>query len=293
MGLGEVLNFTAYMFAPASLVTPLGALSVIVAAILSSRFLNERLNLLGKLGCFLCIIGSTIIVIHSPKETEIADLQILIEKAKDTTFIVYVLVIFAISAFIAFVLGPRAGHKNVVIYIMLCSAIGSLTVMSCKALGLAIRDQISGRGNDFGMGLPYVLMIISAVFIAIQMNYLNKALDIFSTSIVTPIYYVVFTSLVITASAILFKEWKHMKVEDVVGDACGFLVVVIAVILLNAFKDMDVSMDDVRTQMRPKRKLISMSSGQRGLNGAHFAEEAVVLRTGNYGTSSSESDRNV
>ena len=36
-----------------------------------------------------------------------------------------------------------------------------------------------------------------------------------------------------------------MKPQDVVGDACGFLVVVIAVILLNAFKDMDVSMDDV------------------------------------------------
>lgn len=291
MGLGEVLNFTAYMFAPASLVTPLGALSVIVAAVLSSRFLNERLNLLGKLGCFLCIIGSTIIVIHSPKETEIADLDLLIEMARDTTFIVYVLIIIAVSLFIAFYLGPKAGHKNVVIYIILCSAIGSLTVMSCKALGLAIRDQISGRSNDFGMGLPYVLMLVSSVFIAIQMNYLNKALDIFSTSIVTPIYYVIFTSLVITASAILFKEWKHMKATDVVGDACGFLVVVIAVILLNAFRDMDVSMDDVRTQMRPKRKLISMSNGPRGINGSNY-DDALVARP-NYGTSSSDSDRNV
>lgn len=290
MGLGEVLNFTAYMFAPASLVTPLGALSVIVAAILSSRFLNERLNLLGKLGCFLCIIGSTIIVIHSPKETEISDLGVLIEKARDTTFIVYALVVIGISALIAFYLGPKAGHKNVIIYIILCSAIGSLTVMSCKALGLAIRDQISGRGNDFGMGLPYGLMLLSAVFIAVQMNYLNKALDIFSTSIVTPIYYVVFTTLVITASAILFKEWKHMSASDVVGDICGFLVVVIAVILLNAFKDMDVSMDDVRTQMRPKRKLISISSGSRGMNGTNIDEG---MRPINYGTSSSDSDRNV
>jgi drug/metabolite transporter (DMT)-like permease len=280
------------MFAPASLVTPLGALSVIVAAILSSKFLHERLNLLGKLGCFLCIIGSTIIVIHSPKEAEISDLNVLIEKARDTTFIIYVLVVIGISAFIAFYLGPKAGHKYVVIYIVLCSAIGSLTVMSCKALGLAIKDQISGRNNDFGMGLPYILMLVSAVFIAVQMNYLNKALDIFSTSIVTPIYYVVFTSLVITASAILFKEWKHMKPEDVVGDACGFLVVVIAVILLNAFKDMDVSMDDVRSQMRPKRKLISMNGSTRAtiVNG-HF-DEPLMPRT-NYGTSSSDSDRNV
>jgi uncharacterized membrane protein len=48
VGVGEAANFAAYAFAPASLVTPLGALSVLVAAILSSRFLNENLNLLGK-----------------------------------------------------------------------------------------------------------------------------------------------------------------------------------------------------------------------------------------------------
>lgn len=200
------------MFAPASLVTPLGALSVIVAAILSSKFLNERLNLIGKLGCFLCVIGSTIIVLHSPKEAEISDLDLLIEKAKDSTFITYVAIIIAVALFIACYVGPRIGNKNVLVYITLCSAIGSLTVMSCKgkgitrigilllllithfrlivALGLAIRDTISGRSNDFGGSLPYLLLIISGVFIAVQMNYLNKALDTFSTSIVTPIYYV-------------------------------------------------------------------------------------------------------
>lgn len=48
MGIGEAANFAAYAFAPASLVTPLGALSVLVASVLASKFLNERLNLLGK-----------------------------------------------------------------------------------------------------------------------------------------------------------------------------------------------------------------------------------------------------
>ena len=38
-----------------------------------------------------------------------------------------------------------------------------------------------------------------------QMNYLNRALDLFNTAIVSPIYYVMFTLLTITASAILFQ----------------------------------------------------------------------------------------
>jgi drug/metabolite transporter (DMT)-like permease len=65
--IGEGANFAAYTFVPASLVTPLGALSVLVTAILASYFLKEKLNLLGKLSCVLCILGSTVTVIHAPE----------------------------------------------------------------------------------------------------------------------------------------------------------------------------------------------------------------------------------
>lgn len=254
MGIGEAANFAAYAFAPASLVTPLGALSVLVASVLASKLLNERLNILGKLGCFLCILGSIIIVLHSPKEIEVNDLNVLMDKLKNPTFIVYIFAVLTLAIIIAFYYGPKYGQHNVSVYIMLCASIGSLTVMSCKALGLAIRDTLTGKSNDFGMWLPYMLILTTIIFIAIQMNYLNKSLDIFNTSIVTPVYYVMFTSLVIVASAILFQEWKHMSAEDVVGDICGFFIIIIAVILLNAFQTVDLSLNDVRGIMRPKRE---------------------------------------
>ena len=71
MVLGEVANFAAYAFAPAILVTPLGALSVLIGAVLGSYFLKEDLGTLGKLGCALCLIGSVIIVLHAPPDKEI------------------------------------------------------------------------------------------------------------------------------------------------------------------------------------------------------------------------------
>jgi len=37
------------------------------SAVLSSTLLKEKLNIHGKLGCFLCILGSTVIVIHAPE----------------------------------------------------------------------------------------------------------------------------------------------------------------------------------------------------------------------------------
>jgi hypothetical protein len=46
---------------------------------------------------------------------------------------------------------------------------------------------------------------IVACCVVTQMNYLNKALDLFNTAIVSPIYYVMFTTLTVAANIILFQ----------------------------------------------------------------------------------------
>lgn len=38
-----------------------------------------------------------------------------------------------------------------------------------------------------------------------QLDYLNRALDLFNTAVVSPIYYVMFTLLSISASVIMFQ----------------------------------------------------------------------------------------
>ncbi len=79
--MGEVANFAAYAFAPAILVTPLGALSVLIGAVLGSYFLKEELGTLGKLGCAICLIGSVIIVLHAPPDKDIEDIQEILNYA--------------------------------------------------------------------------------------------------------------------------------------------------------------------------------------------------------------------
>lgn len=53
------------------------------SAVLSSYFLTERLNLHGKLGCLLSILGSTTMVIHAPQEEEISSLEHMSKKLVD------------------------------------------------------------------------------------------------------------------------------------------------------------------------------------------------------------------
>ena len=69
MGVGELANFTAYMFASAIVVTPVGCLSVVISAVLAHFILDERLDLHGKLGCLLCMVGSVVLLLHAPEES--------------------------------------------------------------------------------------------------------------------------------------------------------------------------------------------------------------------------------
>ena len=135
--------------------------------------------------------------------------------------------------------------------------------MSCKGLGVAIKQTLNGD-NQLTNWLTWFILFAVGCCITVQMNYLNKALDIFNTSVVTPILYVVFTTFVILASAILFKEWGNLGPEDVVGNICGFLIVVSGIFLLQAFKEESISFSTLRLKVRKEDMLSNMVNGDVG-----------------------------
>ncbi|XP_041462144.1 magnesium transporter NIPA2-like [Lytechinus variegatus] len=244
LGLGELCNFMAYAFAPATLVTPLGALSVIVSAVLSSYCLNETLNLLGKIGCLLCIMGSIVIVLHTPTDEAGHTLSWLAKRLQSPSFISYVCLVVISCLVLIFAISPRWGQSNIIIYILICSLVGSLTVMACKGVGIAIIQFFDGT-NTLASPLTWILIILMIVFITIQMHYLNKSLDIFNTAVVTPIYYVFFTASVLVASSLLFQDWRRMTATDVIGALDGFGVVISGIFLLHTFRDLSMSLKDL------------------------------------------------
>nr|XP_054366356.1 magnesium transporter NIPA4 isoform X2 [Mirounga angustirostris] len=237
---GEVANFGAYAFAPATVVTPLGALSVLISAILSSYFLGENLNLLGKLGCVICVAGSTVMVIHAPEEEKVSTVVELAAKMKDTGYIVFAVLLLVFCLVLIFVIAPRYGQRNILVYIVICSLIGAFSVSAVKGLGITIKNFFQGL-PVVRHPLPYILSLILALSLSTQVNFLNRALDIFNTSLVFPIYYVFFTTVVVTSSTILFKEWYSMSAVDIVGTLSGFVTIILGVFMLHAFKDLDIS----------------------------------------------------
>ncbi|XP_021483445.1 magnesium transporter NIPA3 isoform X1 [Meriones unguiculatus] len=259
MAAGEAANFAAYIFAPATLVTPLGALSVLISAILSSYFLNERLNIHGKIGCILSILGSTVMVIHAPQEGEVASLREMEMKLRDPGFISFAVIVSVISLVLIVIVAPKKGQSNILVYIAICSLIGAFSVSSVKGLGIAIKELLEWK-PVYKDPLFFILLTVLILSVTTQINYLNKALDTFNTSLVTPIYYVFFTSMVVTCSAILFQEWYGMKAGDIIGTLSGFFTIINGIFLLHAFKNTNITWSELTSTA--KKEVFSPNGSQ-------------------------------
>ncbi|CAI0378638.1 unnamed protein product [Linum tenue] len=173
MILGEIANFAAYAFAPAILVTPLGALSIIFSAVLAHFILQEKLHIFGVLGCVLCVVGSTTIVLHAPQERNIESVKEVWHLATQPGFLVYsALVVIAVSVLIFYCV-PRYGQTHLIVYVGICSLMGSLTVMSVKAVSIALKLSFSGM-NQFVYFETWIFTIIVITCCLLQINYLNK-----------------------------------------------------------------------------------------------------------------------
>ncbi|KAI3401218.1 hypothetical protein diail_11924 [Diaporthe ilicicola] len=229
---GEVCNFAAYAFAPAILVTPLGALSVLIGAVLGSYFLKEELGILGRLGCAICLIGAVIIVLHAPPDEDIETIETILAYALRPGFLIYAITVAAFSVFMIYRIAPVYGKQNPLIYLSICSLVGSVSVMAIKAFGIALKLTFAGN-NQFTHASTYVFMIITTVCILTQMNYFNKALSQFPTNIVNPLYYVTFTTATLCASFILYSGFNTTDPINTLSLLCGFLVTFTGVYLLN------------------------------------------------------------
>ncbi|KAK7006770.1 magnesium transporter NIPA-domain-containing protein [Favolaschia claudopus] len=200
-------------------VTPLGALSVIVGAIFASFLLNEQLGHLGRVGCALCILGSSIIVLHAPNDQDLETVTQFLEYALEPGFLLYCFTVSVFSLVLAYGVAPRHGRTNPLVYISIASLVGSVSVMFVKGFTVALKLSFDGH-NQFVYPSTYLFLIISAFCIVVQLNYANKALDLFSVNL-----YVGFCSATIVST--------HTSPSNTVSLLAGFVVTFLGVHILN------------------------------------------------------------
>ena len=100
----------------------------------------------------------------------------------------YSFMVLVFSLVMVYIVVPKYGRTNPTVYISICSLVGSVSVMAIKGLGVAVKLTFAGN-NQFTRPATYLFGILVATCIIVQTNYLNKALDTFSTNVYVSCFY--------------------------------------------------------------------------------------------------------
>ncbi|GFZ51023.1 hypothetical protein JCM24511_08781 [Saitozyma sp. JCM 24511] len=257
MIVGEILNFVAYAFTEAILVTPMGALSVVVAAILSHFLLKETLTFFGWIGCTLCIMGATILALNAPEQQSVTTIAAFEKMFLAPGFLVWGSLCIAASLVTVFYVAPRWGKKNMMPYIGICSLIGGISVSCTQGLGSSIVTSIQGN-NQVKNWFFWFLFVFVVVTLLVEINYLNKALELFNTSMVVPVYFCFFTSATLVTSFILYQGLKASAVS-LITMVLGFLIICLGITLLQMSK-----VDPKQLSKLDRRSTMLLEAGRHG-----------------------------
>merc|ERR1719181_2581563 len=94
-------------------------------------------------------MGSAILVSYAPSEAPIRSVEEIWQLATQPQFLVYCICVVALALLLIYRYAPRYGRSHLLVYVLICSLIGSLSVVSCKALGIALKLTMRGSNQLF------------------------------------------------------------------------------------------------------------------------------------------------
>ena len=143
--------------------TPMGALSVVISAILSHIVLKEKLSLFGWIGSVQCILGASILALNAPEEQSVTNIVEFKKLFLAPGFLAWGSVTIVTSVILVAWVAPKYGHRSMLPHIGVCSLIGGLSVSCIQGLGACILTTIRG---DNQVGSPTEFTVVWALIVA-------------------------------------------------------------------------------------------------------------------------------
>ncbi|KAM6967852.1 NIPA-like protein 2 [Aplochiton taeniatus] len=230
MGVGESGNFAAYGFAPASLIAPLGCVSVIASAVISVVFLKETLRASDILGGTLAVAGTYILVTFAPHKSTHITAHLVQVYAVSWQFLVYLFIEILLFCILLY-LYKRKHLKHIVIVMLLVALLASLTVISVKAVSGMITESVHGH-LQLTYPIFYVMLAVMVASCAFQIKFLNQAMKMFDATEVVPINFVFFTASAIVAGIVFYQEFNGLALLNIFMFLLGCVLSFLGVFLI-------------------------------------------------------------
>lgn len=231
MMLGESGNFVSYGLAPASLISPLGAVSLLSNVIIAPTLLGERLDVWDMAGMALSIIGAVSVVCSvGPSGSTPFDPPALWDALAAPTFVVYAACMLTLGAVLIFVVDrTRLGARSIFAHVGICAVFGGFTVLATKAVSSFV---VHARSALVREPLVYLLLAVLLSTAILQLVYLNQALQRFESRHVIPSQFVLFTISTIVGSSILYHDLARLGVARTLAFLAGCVCTCLGVYVL-------------------------------------------------------------
>ncbi|KAJ5145817.1 Magnesium transporter NIPA [Penicillium bovifimosum] len=206
MVVGEMGNFMAYGFAPASIVSPLGVVALISNCIIAPCLLKEKFRKRDFWGVLVAIAGAVVVVLSAPSsEEQLGPHEIWVNITR-WEFELYLglttsLIIGLIWA------SHRYGARSILIDVGLVALFGGYTALSTKGVSTLLSGTL---WHIITFPITYLLVFVLVFSALMQIRYINRALQRFDSTQVIPTQFVLFTLAVIVGSAILYRDFESV-----------------------------------------------------------------------------------
>lgn len=241
MTIGEAGNFLAYGFAPASIVSPLGVVALIVNCLIAPWMLHERFRWRDGLGVLVAVGGAVVVVLSaSDSNPKLAPENIwqLITTWEFETYL-------GITIFLILVLmvgsNTEFGEKSILVDLGLVGLFGGYTALSTKGVASLLSNTL-WRAITFP--ITYLLVAVLVFTAVMQIKYVNRALQRFDSTQVIPTQFVLFTISVILGSAILYRDFETETRDDAIKFVAGCALTFFGVWLITSGRKNQQSNDD-------------------------------------------------
>ncbi|XP_013917941.1 PREDICTED: NIPA-like protein 3 isoform X2 [Thamnophis sirtalis] len=232
--LGELGVFSAYAFAPLSLIVPLGAVSVIASAIIGVIFIREKWKPKDFMSCALAIVGTYLLITFGPNNHEVMTGENIRKHLVSWPFLLYMLVEIILFCLLLYFYKERKANYVVVI-LLLVALLGSMTVVTVKAVAGMI--AVSIRGNmQLGYPIFYIMVVCMVATTAFQAEFLTQASHLYDVSQIASVGYILSTVIGITAGATFYLDFIAEDVLHICLFCLGCLIAFLGVFLITRNK---------------------------------------------------------
>ncbi|KAL3442216.1 magnesium transporter NIPA-domain-containing protein [Aspergillus insuetus] len=269
MTLGELGNFMAYGFAPASIVSPLGVVALISNCVIAPFMLKEKFRKRDFWGVIIAIAGAGVVVLSAKSSEEKIgphDIWVMITRWEFETYLGITAALIVILMWAS----GKYGSQTILIDVGLVGLFGGYTALSTKGVSSLLSFTL---WHVITFPVTYLLAFVLVFSAVMQIRYINKALQRFDSTQVIPTQFVLFTLSVIIGSAVLYRDFESYTAARAGKFVGGCFLTFLGVYFITSGR---VRSDDESSYSTDEEEAIGLLPGERYQDGVDLSPPQIA-----------------